>query len=54
MITLHDVKVWDTGEVIDLVIPGTAALVRCTIASIFSSLSVDPLRVFTNTEAVGL
>lgn len=25
MITLHDVKVWDTGEVIDLVIPGTAA-----------------------------
>ena len=25
MITLHDVKVWDTGEVIDLVVPGTAA-----------------------------
>ena len=25
MITLHDVKVWDTGEGIDLVIPGTAA-----------------------------
>ena len=25
MITLHDIKVWDTGEVIDLVIPGTAA-----------------------------
>ena len=25
MITLHDVKVWDTGEVIDLVIPGTDA-----------------------------
>ena len=25
MITLHDVKVWDTGEVIDLVIPGTVA-----------------------------
>lgn len=25
MITLHDVKVWDTGELIDLVIPGTAA-----------------------------
>ena len=25
MLTLHDIRVWDTGERIDLVIPGTDA-----------------------------
>lgn len=54
MITLHDVKVWDTGEVIDLVIPGTAADLLTDADRPFPPAAAQVAEVDVHIDATGL
>ena len=54
MITLHDIKVWDTGEVIDLVIPGTAADLLTDADAPFPPAAAQVAGVDVHIDATGL
>ena len=52
-ITLRNIKVWNTGEIIDLVVPGTAAAYFADTSSVVDGADIDATGLLRGCAMVG-